>query len=539
MNRLFFSLIIASVVWPSVSIADTRICQSLHDSMQTLAARDHCLPLAEQGDGKASFIMSSLYSQGIGVKDPDLQQALLWLNRSAQQNHGPACYNLAALYERGEVLGADLPSAFNWYTKGAELGHVPSQLKIGTFYLRGIGTETDFEKARHWLTLAAEAEDQSAQVTLATLLSTTEPEQSLELYKKAAAQDNAYALHQLALIYSEGRLGQPVHLEQALAYASESVRLGRLSGKALVLQLTKQMEPASESEQRLPTTIVSVQQDQPETDVGQAADPVANTAVVETVKVSEASDTQSSESTISNVATEEVTTPELALNKTALNSDAQNLDTQNPGALISEPSDKKSHSDLVAISIEPASKIEKRAASDVRQSQVVSDQVMTASVVAAKKLVSEPDSKSDSEPGSETDSEPNSEQGSDKALPTVAIVESVRTEKSVSIPVQQSGLRDKAWLMAQPGQDYVLQLVQLTREESVKAYIKANGLEGRVNYFRAHTNAGRVFVVLYSKTNPSLSGAKNIALDNFPESTRKQIWYRSYLTIQKSYRPAD
>ncbi len=56
-----------------------------------------------------------------------------------------------------------------------------------------------------------------------------------------------------------------MHLEQALDYASESVRLGRLSGKALVLQLTKQMESASEVEQRLPTTIVSVQQDQPET----------------------------------------------------------------------------------------------------------------------------------------------------------------------------------------------------------------------------------------------------------------------------------
>lgn len=103
---------------------------------------------------------------------------------------------------------------------------------------------------------------------------------------------------------------------------------------------------------------------------------------------------------------------------------------------------------------------------------------------------------------------------------------------------QQPMLKGRGWLMAQPKQMFILQLVQLSREESVLSYLKKNNLVGKANYYRAHTNAGVVYVVLYGEHFASLPLAKRAAEEQLqlPVKIQRGIWYRQYNALQKTYK---
>ena len=107
------------------------------------------------------------------------------------------------------------------------------------------------------------------------------------------------------------------------------------------------------------------------------------------------------------------------------------------------------------------------------------------------------------------------------------------TEKPTGLSPMYKG---KAWLMAQPSGHYVLQLAQLSSEASVMTYIKQMGLEGKANYYHAHTNAGRVYVVLYSESYPGFQAAKQAVRQMFSAELQTSVWYRRYQALQTSYR---
>ncbi|MBQ0784591.1 MAG: SEL1-like repeat protein, partial [Amphritea sp.] len=342
---------------------------------------------------------------------------------SAEQGYGPGCYNLAVLYERGEVVERDDSTAFKWYLRGSEQGYVPSQLKTGIAYLKGAGTEQSLNQAGRWLGHAAAAGDQSAQATLAALLSTTEPQKAVELFHQAAVQHNPYAHYQLALIYSEPKLEQPQDLDKALMHASESMRLGHVPANALIESLNQQLAlQQSDLSSSKRSDVLS------ETD--NQADVQTDTVLV-VVKKTE----------VSNVVALEA-----------------------PGSEVPEVS---------AVKLKP-------------------QQTKSETVIDAEAMVS-----------------------------------------------MDNGLRDFKWLKSQSSGRYVLQLIQLAKVSSVKKFLKDNKLEGRANYFRALTNAGRVYVVLYADSANTPAEARKLAKNQLPASISDQVWFRSYRAIQNAYQPAD
>ncbi|MDO6564272.1 SPOR domain-containing protein [Amphritea sp. 1_MG-2023] len=240
MARIVFSLVTIVLFFSAALRAEDQTCRRFYDDGQSREALHHCLPLAAQGDGEASFILSNLYSQGFEGGSADLQQALSWLTRSAEQGYAPGCYNLAVLYETGGVVDQDMSVAFRWYLEGATLGHLASQLKTGLAYLKGKGTDKDLTEARYWLTQAADRGDQSAQVMLATLFKDSDPEKSIQLYQQAAQQGNRFAYYQLAGLLREGSATRDVNLAQALTYAIESERLGYEPAIELVESIKQQ-----------------------------------------------------------------------------------------------------------------------------------------------------------------------------------------------------------------------------------------------------------------------------------------------------------
>jgi TPR repeat protein len=65
-----------------------------------------------------------MWLAGRGVAQRDVQQALTYYQRAAEQNFAPAEFNIGYLYENGfEGQPPDLEKAAQWYKRAADHGH--------------------------------------------------------------------------------------------------------------------------------------------------------------------------------------------------------------------------------------------------------------------------------------------------------------------------------------------------------------------------------------------------------------------------------
>lgn len=98
---------------------------------------------AESGHYVAQYNLSQYYE-----KKKDLDLALLWLQKSANQNYEVAIHNLAYAHENGNYgLQKDIKKSIELYTKSANLGMSESIFNLGVFYRDGIDFPKDLPKA--------------------------------------------------------------------------------------------------------------------------------------------------------------------------------------------------------------------------------------------------------------------------------------------------------------------------------------------------------------------------------------------------------
>ncbi|SER01900.1 Sel1 repeat-containing protein [Amphritea atlantica] len=254
-------------------------CQQAYSEGKVMQAYHSCLPLAQVGDPQAAFILARLYALGVESGTPDWQKVVEWLTISAAGDHAEAAYNLAIAYQKGKGTEIDLQQSINYYTQSAELGNakamrnlallyekgegVPqdihqaftlyqrsaeaglsdSQLKTGLMLLQGEGVAKDPAAARPWIEQSAAAGNDKAQLALGVLLIDFDPGSAIEWYRQAVYSGNAYAAHNLALIYSQGRV-VPQDLLQALAYADASIELGNPKTQVLYDKILAAMQQA-------------------------------------------------------------------------------------------------------------------------------------------------------------------------------------------------------------------------------------------------------------------------------------------------------
>ena len=444
-KQRFYNFLIAALAVAGSAVAFAadsaeENCQQLYNDGRYASAYKACKPLADDGGAIASFVMSNLYARGLGGASADVSQALTWLKVAAEADYGPACYNLAALYESGEVVEQSLPEAFNWYRRGAEAGHTESQLKTGVMLLKGDGVTANYQQAQDWLEKSAIGGDPNAQVTLAILQATAGDKQALHWYQQAAEQNNAFALYQLADVYAEGRLGEQVDLTKALRLARQSLGLGRLSSKRLV----------EEIEDRLAQ---------------------ANAVVAEPASVGR-------NSVVGQ------TDPDLV----------------KAGLLTPEV-------------MKPAKE---------KQPAVVKPEKVPAKAPAVAR--------------SETVKKSVSDAAVKLTQPSAVKPAAVKPAKATPIA---ANFRDKAWLMQQPNQHIVMQLAQITDKAAVGRYIEKYGLQNQVDYYRARTRAGLVYVLLYHRNYETVTKSKEIARQVLAEGVQKGVWYRRFSTLQADYIAPD
>lgn len=115
---------------------------------------------AEAGDAYAQLNLGAAYDNAPAA-ERDIEQAIQWYQRAAEQGVAEAQFNLAHLLVEEEISAA---AAAEWMQKAAEQGMADAQYLLGVIYAEGIGVEMDDVKARLWLQRAiAKGQEEAAQ----------------------------------------------------------------------------------------------------------------------------------------------------------------------------------------------------------------------------------------------------------------------------------------------------------------------------------------------------------------------------------------
>lgn len=111
---------------------------------------------AERGDIVAQFNLGECYFKGHGVEE-NLEQAVSWFRKAAEQGYPAAQYQLGRYYCSGVEM--NFGQAVSWFRKAAEQGYVDAQYQMGQCYEYGFfGVEKDLEQAVNWYGKAAKQE---------------------------------------------------------------------------------------------------------------------------------------------------------------------------------------------------------------------------------------------------------------------------------------------------------------------------------------------------------------------------------------------
>ncbi len=114
-------------------------------------------PLAEEGSADAQYAVAVLYKEGWGT-EKDLSTAVGYYQRSAEQDHRDAMFEMGWLYQTGEGgLAKDYEKSAKWYLKAAEKGHPAAMYGIASLYYNGMGVKMDLDTATSWYQKSAAA----------------------------------------------------------------------------------------------------------------------------------------------------------------------------------------------------------------------------------------------------------------------------------------------------------------------------------------------------------------------------------------------
>ena len=162
------------------------------------------------------FFLGGLYEAGMGVP-LDLQQAVKWWRRSAEQDFVLAERQLGVSYLKGYGVTRDYVEAARWLRRAADKGDGVSQSQLAALYLDGRGVPQDRVLAYVWANLAASANPHA--------LDTSEEAQGLR-EKAARARDRIASLLSPADLAAGQRLSRAWRPkeENAAATPSEATR---------------------------------------------------------------------------------------------------------------------------------------------------------------------------------------------------------------------------------------------------------------------------------------------------------------------------
>lgn len=189
---------------------------------------------AEDGIPDAQYYLAEYYYYGTGDAT-DMDIAIKWYNKAANQGHVEAQYSLGHIYEFGECEKIDYEEAKKWYGKAAEKGHCKAQVHLSFIY--SIKGQENLKLAFKWMLKAAEHDDFIFQTDLAYMYENgigveQDYEKAFEWYLKAGYKGDNFYYHKIGDCYRFGK-GVEVDYERAAYWYLKSVREKAYQDEAL------------------------------------------------------------------------------------------------------------------------------------------------------------------------------------------------------------------------------------------------------------------------------------------------------------------
>lgn len=147
------------------------IASSLSDALSAYKAEDYAkavklfMPLAQQGDANAQFLLGLMYADGHGISYDDRdgvkwwqwadKEAVKWFRLAAEKSNAPAQAHLGSMYYFGRGVTVDYKEAVKWYRLAAKQGDATAQFMLGSMYDSGSGVPQDYVLSYMWHNVAA------------------------------------------------------------------------------------------------------------------------------------------------------------------------------------------------------------------------------------------------------------------------------------------------------------------------------------------------------------------------------------------------
>ncbi len=113
----------------------------------------------------ATYMLGRIYIEGKYVVK-DINRAVIFLMKSAEENNQWASYQLGKLFLSGDEIVKDAEKAITYLTKSAEQGNQFAQYTLGMLFLLGKDVSRDKEFAIKWLIRAKEQGNEYARLFL-------------------------------------------------------------------------------------------------------------------------------------------------------------------------------------------------------------------------------------------------------------------------------------------------------------------------------------------------------------------------------------
>ena len=186
-------------------------------------------PWTDPEDMHYQYIRGKSYLD-IESEDFDPDEAVRWLELSAEQGYDIAMYRLGKLFLQGDLIEKDIKNALRWLHQADGANNQYAQYLLGKIYLNGTEAKVDFALAEKMFTRAAMQGSPYAKYSLAKMhlkgqVSFSDVSFAVRLLTEAADQGNQWAEYQLGKMYLYGQ-DVDKNVELAVRLLSSSANKG-------------------------------------------------------------------------------------------------------------------------------------------------------------------------------------------------------------------------------------------------------------------------------------------------------------------------
>ena len=186
-------------------------------------------PWTDPEDMRYQYIRGKSYLD-VESEDFDPDEAVRWLELSAEQGFDVAMYRLGKLYLQGDLIEKNVAQALHWFHRADAENNQYAQYLLGKLYLNGAEVKVDLAMAENMFAKAAMQGSPYAKYSLAKMhlkdqVTFKDIAFAVQLLTEAADQGNQWAEYQLGKMYLYGQ-DVDKNLELAVRYLSSSANKG-------------------------------------------------------------------------------------------------------------------------------------------------------------------------------------------------------------------------------------------------------------------------------------------------------------------------